>query len=350
VDAVVKAPKARFSVAGKEIGDGAPAYLVAEMACAHQGDPKLALEMIDHAAQAGVDAVQIQLFTTEDLVSPKHPGVAMIKGLTLDRGCWEAVVARAKDLGLPVWINVFDTNSLSFAVRSGAAALKLHSTDLSTPEMLDAAAQSGLPVVVAVGASTMAEIDWAFERMAKHGSLPSLLYHGYQGYPTDLADSHLRYIQTLKSAFEVPIGFQDHVGRDDPFSEILPLMALAAGAASIEKHFTYAAGLHNIDHHSSMDPATFARFVQTFRKAALALGSAEERPLSEGEIRYRKVMKKSVVAMRDLPQGHVLSRGDVAFLRAEHPGATPSEFDGLVGLKTALAIERGETITAAKLS
>ena len=125
--------------------------------------------------------------------------------------------------------------------------------------MLDAAAQSGLPVAVAVGASTMAEIDWAFERMAQHGSPPSLLYHGYQGYPTDLADSHLRYIQTLNAAFGVPVGFQDHISRDDPFCAILPLMAITGGAATIERHFTYAAGLDRyFDHHSAMDPATLA--------------------------------------------------------------------------------------------
>lgn len=346
---MVTGGKTRFPVAGRDIGDDAQPYLVAEMACAHQGDPKLALEMVDHAAKAGADALQIQIFGSGALVSCRHPAAEMVEKLTLRRTDWEAVVARAKQADLPLWINVFDTDSLAFAVHSGAAALKLHSTDLSTPDMLDAAAQCGLPVAIAVGASTMAEIEWAFERMARRGSAPVLLYHGYQGYPTDLSDSHLRYIAKLKSVFGVPIGFQDHIDRNDPFCAILPLMAIAAGAATIEKHFTYAPGLDNIDHHSSMDPTTFAAFVELLRKATGALGSAQERALSEGELRYRKTMKKSVVAAQDLPQGHVLARGDLTFLRSDPPGAPPVESDRMVGQKTARAIGRGETITADKL-
>lgn len=333
-----------FSVADRSIGEHDQPYLVAEMACAHQGEAALVLRMVEIAAQAKVDALQVQILTPETLVSCRHPSFNLALSLAIDRSVWMEAIAATKASKLAIWANVFDPKSLEFALTKGCDALKLHSTDLSNPVMLEGAAQSNVPVSISVGASTIAEIESAINFMARKGRQPDLLMHGYQAYPTALDDSRLRYIRTLSEHFDRPVGFQDHIAPSDPFAEILPLMAIGAGAVLIEKHFTYDEGLTNIDHHSSMPPAQFGNFAATFRVAATALGRHEEQPLSDAEQRYRAGMKKAVVVSRDMPSGTVLARSDIAFLRSEKHYFSPLQAPKLYGRKILRDMLMGEAL------
>lgn len=341
----MEAPEKHFRVAGREIGEGCEPYLVAEMACAHQGRAEIALAMVDIAADAKVDALQIQLFSADRLISRKHPNFELMQGLTIETSAWEAVIDRARARSLPIWANVFSKEDLEFAVSAGASAIKLHSTDLSNPELLARAAATGLPTTLSVSASTMSEIETAIDVMRRSGSAPALLMHGFQAFPTPIEQNHLRFIETLKKAFGLPVGFQDHAAGGDPFACILPLMALAAGAALVEKHFTYAEGLSNIDHQSSLDPNGLRDFVGLFRRAASALGSPEEHALSSLELEYRNRMKKCLVAARHLQPGHRLRSEDVVFLRATQPLLMPDQLAEWLGKPLRLPVEAGEPLS-----
>lgn len=333
-----------IQIKDRAIGDGQAPYLVAEMACAHQGKEELAAKIVGHAIDAGADGMQFQLFAAETLCSTYHPLYETFQKLALPKDAWLRLMQQARDGGLAVWVNVFDLSAVETAKEFGADAIKLHSTDLMNPEMLDAAAKAECPLSLAIGGSTLEEADWALERLGKNGVREVILMHGYQGFPTKLEDNRLNFIRTLQARYAIPVGFQDHAAGDSESAMWLPLMGVAAGANLIEKHLTYDEDRDDIDHQSSLSPKRFARFIQEFRQALSTMGPSEEQPLSEGEIAYRHTMKKMIVAANDIPAGTLINDNHVTFLRSEPAGLSPKEIDKVLGLKTERDYKKGETL------
>ena len=335
-----------MKVANKAIGNGSPIYVVAEMACAHQGKPELAEVILHHAILAKADAIQFQIFSVDHLVSCRHSGFEQGKGLEISHADWADLLGKAKASPLDVWVNVFDMDSVEFAAAQGVDAIKIHSTDLSNPFMLDAVAATGLPVSLAVGGSLKEEMDYAVSYLRDKGVTDLILMHGYQGFPTPVSDNRLNFIQTLKNTYKLPVGFQDHAAGDSEESIWLPLMGIAAGADLIEKHITYDAGLTDIDYQSSLSPERFKDFVKTVREATSSMGSPDFQDLSEGEIVYRNKMKKFIVAANDLPAGHTITLNDLDFLRSETSGLQTKEVDKVIGKTTDKPYLKGEVINA----
>jgi len=333
-----------MKVKDKIIGNNNPAYIVAEMACAHQGKPELAETILNHAIAAQADAIQFQIFSVDHLVSIKHANFDLGKGLEIAHEDWKALIKTAKHSGLTLWVNAFDQASVELAAAEGVDAIKVHSTDLSNPYMLDSVAATGLPVSLAVGGSLKEEIDYAVTYLREKGREDIILMHGYQGFPTPVDDNNLSFIQTLKNTYDLPVGFQDHAAGESEEAIWLPMMGIAAGADLIEKHLTYDAGLTDIDYQSSLSPKRFKDFVAMVRAASTAIGSPAFRELSEGEVTYRNAMKKVIVAAHDIPAGHVLTLNDMDFLRSEVMGLQAKEASTLIGQTTSKSFEKGEVI------
>ncbi len=334
-----------FLLKGRDISVAAAPYIVAEMACAHQGDADKALAMVDIALEAGADGLQLQILKIDALLSPKHPAYGKVKHLEISHKNWERVIQKAQQGGLDVWANVFDSEALQLAIDMGVDALKIHSTDLTNPEMLAAAAKSSLPLSLAVGGSLTDEIVWALDYLYSHQCDNILLMHGYQGYPTLIAENHVRFIATLRAMFGRPVGLQEHSPAKSQEAFMIPLMGFAAGACLIEKHFTYAEGVDDIDHESSLTPSRFREFVPFCRTMAAAMGSAHLQPLSDAQATYRKNMKKYAVSRTALPAGHCLTQDDIVFRRVGVEGFAPNQGHTLIGKKLLLNMEAGDAIT-----
>ena len=116
------------------------------------------------------------------------------------------------------------------------------------------------------------------------------------------------------------------------------------GACIIEKHITFDRNEKGIDYQASLDPEGFKKFVSTIRRAYTAIGSAEVKPFSESELRYRKFQKKSIVAARLIKKGEKISRQDVRFIRNVEPGLPPSQFQDLEGKTAASDIQPYQNI------
>ncbi len=333
-----------MKIKNKIIGDNQPPYIVAEMACAHQGKPDIAMKILNHAIDAKSDAIQFQIFNVDHLVSCKHSAFEMGKGLEISHEDWVPLMQAAAKSNVDLWVNVFDHASVAFAAKHGADALKIHSTDLSNPYMLDIVSETKLPLSLAVGGSLKEEIDFAVNYFRDKGVNDLIIMHGYQGFPTPVSDNHLQFIQTLKDTYAVPVGFQDHAAGTSEEAIWLPLMGLSAGACLIEKHLTYDEGLDDIDHQSSLSPQRFKNFVQTVREASGAIGVSEFRDLSEGEVKYRNNMKKVIVAAHDIAEGQKLVLDDLDFLRSEVMGLQAKDAEKLVGQTTKQPFEKGEVI------
>jgi sialic acid synthase SpsE len=306
--------------------------IVAEMACSHEGDPVLARRIIDAAAAAGADAVQLQMWVLPEMVVPHHPDYPKLQRLELSEQTWRdlARYAREQHPRLGVLACVYETASVALAQSIGVDGYKIHSGDLSNPTLLRSVAATGKPVHLSIGSSTVDEITEAVGTVTEHGSDVVLMY-GFQSFPTPIEDVNLAYLPTLRGLFDRPVGYQDHCDADAPEAFWIPAAAAGMGIDVIEKHVTHDRRLKGIDHESALNPDELATFVRMIRAVDRSRGSATPRLFSEAERRYRAYSKKSLVATRALEAGHVLAADDVRPMRADRLGVPPVAIATLVG-------------------
>lgn len=321
---------------------GRHTYVIAEMACSHEGDPKLARKIIDGAGQAGADAVQFQIWILRELTVPHHPDFQSDLKLELTREQWADLAAyvRSRYPSMQIIGCVYERASVDFCERIGVDAYKLHSADLSNPHMVKYVAATGRRIDLSVGASSLDEIETAIEWVKGASRSPIWLMYGYQNFPTRTDAVHLRYMMKLKRLFELPVAYQDHSAADTEAAFWLPAAALGMGVDALEKHITHDRAFKGADHEAALNPDEFARFVHMVRTIEGAMGIPTPKPFSAEELKYRKYAKKSLVARRDLPAGTVLTEDDLTFMRADDLGLQPDQSVRLIGKKTRGPINR----------
>jgi len=326
--------------------DRAATYVIAEMACSHDGDPALARTIVDAAGRAGADAIQFQIWLAKDIMVPQHPAFGQLCRLELPRACWRELAdyTRAQHPGLDIIACVYDPDSADFASTLAVDAYKLHAADLSNPSLVSHVSTLGRRIDLSVGSSTIDEIAAAIGWIRAASNIPIWLMYGYQNFPTRIDDVHLRYMRTLRERFDLPVGYQDHTDAEDPAAFWIPAAALGAGVRILEKHLTHDRAKKGADYQAALDPSEFADFVRMVRTVDQALGSAAPRPFSDDELRYRRYSKKSIVAARALGEGHRITGADLLFRRAEALGVPPAEAPRLVGRSTRRAIPQFGTI------
>lgn len=313
-----------------------PTYIIAEMACSHEGDPQLARKIIDGAGQAGADAIQFQIFIADERIVPQHPDFEKVSNVEISQQEWSSLSAYARDHypSMQIIACVYERRSVEFCEQIGVNAYKIHSSDLSNPYLIKYVAETGKRIDLSVGGSTIDEIQTALEWIRSTSNSETWLMYGYQNFPTPTDEIHLNYMMKLKQLFELPICYQDHSDADTESAFWLPAAALGMGADILEKHITHDRSFKGVDHEAALNPDEFARFVQMVRTIEGAKGCSIPRPFSEEELKYRKYAKKSIVTGRNLSKGHKLTEDDLKFMFAAEMGLPPDQADCLIGRET----------------
>ena len=308
-------------------------FLIAEMACSHEGEMKLAKKIIDGASKANADVVQLQIWSLVHMMSPQRKEYELLQRLEFSQDEWIQLVKYTRDKypDLKIYVCVYEHASIEFIDSLGVDGYKLNSSDLSNPLVLDKVAVTGKPINLSVGASTLAEIQVAIERIKNKSDSPITLMYGHQSFPTKPENVHMSFMENLKQLFELPIGYQDHCDADDESAFWLPAASLGMDVDIIEKHITHDRSLKGIDHESALNPDEFVKFVEMVRIIDEAKGISTPRPFTADEIKYREFQKKSIVASRDLNKGNVLTSDDLNFMRAETLGYSPADIDSIIG-------------------
>jgi N,N'-diacetyllegionaminate synthase len=327
-------------------------FVVAEMACSHEGDMQLAINIIDGASKARADAVQLQIWSLVHMMSPQRKEYELLQRLEFTQDEWVQLVKYTRDKypDLKIYVCVYEHASIEFIDNLGIDGYKLNSSDLSNPLVLDKVAATGKPINLSVGASTLAEIQSAIERIQKNTDSPITLMYGHQSFPTKPENVHMNFMGKLKKLFELPIGYQDHCDADDESAFWLPAASLGMGVDVLEKHITHDRSYKGIDHESALDPDEFVRFVEMVRTIEKAKGISTPRSFSKDEIKYREFQKKSIVAAHDLNKGTVITTKDLNFMRAETLGYSPTEIDSVIGKVTTKDIKAFQLISKNNVS
>lgn len=322
-------------------------YIIAEMACSHEGDPALARAIIDGAGTAGADAIQFQIWKLADLDVPHHPDYAERSQLELSQEVWGELAhySRERYPEMQIIGCVYERESVDFCERIEVDAYKLHSADLSNPYMVKYVAQTGRRIDLSVGASTLDEIQTAIQWIAQTSEASVWMMYGFQNFPTDPKDIHLDYMLKLQDLFELPVGYQDHSDGDSPAAFWLPAAAAGMGIRILEKHITHDRSRKGIDYQAALNPNEFKQFVEMVRQIEMAKGNSIPRPFSPAEQAYRRYAKKSIVAGRDLARGTIICEDDLRFMRADKLGLPPDQAQHLLGRKLKEDVARYALIT-----
>jgi len=320
-----------MAIGGREVGGGAPAFVLAEVASAHQGEAVQALALAKQAKAAGADGVKFQLFRAADLIAPNDPRFSTFQQIELSLSDWDEVLTECRSLGLALFAELFDRESLELAERHDLAAYKIHSTDIENPEFIRAVAATGKPLLLATGGSGLGSVEAAIEVARTEGNRELMLLHGVQNFPTRIEDSHLRFIATLKSTFGLPVGFLDHVDGGSAMAVALPALAVAFGADLVEKHITLDRTAKGFDYESALEKQTFASMVELIRESEKAFGSPKLLSGASAS-RYHRLMRRAILSRVELKKGYPVTRDKVAFLRCE-TGLPPYDAPRLLGRK-----------------
>jgi N-acetylneuraminate synthase/N,N'-diacetyllegionaminate synthase len=323
--------------------------LVAEIGNNHEGDGHLAMEMVAAAAEAGADAVKVQVIVPERLVhASQSERIAQLTRFRLPHSTFAAMAELARAKGLLFIATPFDPDTLTSIVDL-VSAVKIASGDLDYIQLLTAAARTGKPVVLSTGMGTLGEVRVAIDTIARHLSpgktlAESLaLLHCISAYPTPLEEANLRTIETLKSTFGLTVGYSDHT-----LGIEAAIIAAILGARIIEKHFTLDKTRTTFrDHTLSADPAELGRLATVLHSLDSMLGDGEKRPMP-CEQQSVVAARRSAVAVRDLPAGACLSLADLDFVRPR-TGLPPAQAAALVGRSVRVPLKRHEFVSEASL-
>lgn len=321
-------------IKNRRIGRGEPLYLIAEMACAHDGEMEKALRLVDSAVRSGADAVQLQFFVTDELVTPDHPVHDVLRRIEFSPAVWTDIFRFARRFPIDIFACVFDVPSARLAIELGVDGIKLNSSDLMNPELLEIVAGSSIPFTLGTGASEIDEIALAVQRAEMAGAREMVIMHGVQNFPTALENAHIWKMRLLDEMLPYPVGYADHTDASSALARFVDLVAVGAGATLLEKHITLDRNEKGVDYQAALEPEEIKAWVAMIRDGEKARGATRILPLRKSDHEYRRFQKKSIVAARQLEPEEILSREDVLFLRCQgDPGIAPIQIETLLGRK-----------------
>ncbi len=322
-------------IADRAIGPGHPPYVIAEIGVNHDGDPARAVALTERAAEAGADAVKLQFFETDRLMSRsarlagyqesagETDPFAMLRRLELSIEQMAPVVERAHAQGLHAIVTVFSVELVEAAHRLAWDAFKVASPDIINKPLLEAKARTGRPLIVSTGASTIDEVTRAADWLEGIRDRLALL-QCVCSYPAP--DAALGGVRAVAQATGLPVGYSDHTDSVETGAT-----AVAAGAVILERHVTHDRSAAGPDHAASLEPDAFARYVELARRADCgAAFVAVGKGVLDCEWDVRRVSRQSLVATRDLEAGGVLSLGDLTIKRPG-TGIEPWRMSDVVG-------------------
>ncbi len=276
------------------VGDGHPAYIVAEIGINHNGDLDIAKKLIDVAVLAGCQAVKFQkrtievVYSKEELERPRESPFGTTNGdlkRALEFGLeqYREIDRYCKEKGIDWFASCWDEGSVDFIDQFDVPCYKIASASLTDDNLLRHTRSKGKPLLLSTGMSTLEQIDHAVEILGKQDLI---LLHTCSAYPAEYSELNLRVIHTLRQRYGIPVGYSGH---ETGLSTTIATIAM--GACVIERHITLDRAMWGSDQAASVEPQGFIRLVRDIRLVETALGDGVKR-LVESEVPVMKKLRR----------------------------------------------------------
>lgn len=316
-------------------------YIIAEIGCNHNGDEKLAYELVDRAIAAGVDAVKFQTFKAEKLISKVAPKaeyqvkntgaedsqLEMTKKLELSYDTYLELFRYTAAKGVDWFSTPFDFDSIEFLEQLDMKVWKIPSGEVTNLPYLEKIGSLPGNIIISTGMANITEVKQALEILEKQGKKPAeiTILHCITEYPTPDDEMHISTVKYLIDNFpDYTIGLSDH---SSGYQAAIGSVAL--GAEVVEKHFTLDNEMPGPDHKASANPEVLDALVEGVRKIEVMMGTPK---LEATDIEKKNipVARKSIVAATDIKAGEVLSEDNITVKRPGN-GISPMKWYEVLG-------------------
>ena len=308
-----------------------------------------AQRLVDEAAACGVDAVKLQTYRAETIVSRQaifdmeNTGVTsqfdLFRKYEIDGELHRAVFAHAQSRGLDWFSTPSHPTDVDLLDACGVGAHKIGSDDAVNLPFLRYVARTGKPVILSTGMCTLEEVKASVAAMREAGCRQLILLHAITSYPTHAQNVNLAAMQTMMTTFpDIDIGYSDHT-----LTPVASLCAAAMGARVIERHFTWDKNAEGPDHMLSSDPAEMKWLVEAIRAFEVMRGSGVKQPAAS-EVTTRRNNRKSVVMQRALTAGEAIVPADIAIKRPGY-GIAPGDLERIMGRRLVRDLAQDSVLT-----
>jgi len=327
-------------------------YIIAEIGVNHNGDIATAKALVDVAKTAGADAVKFQTFNAGKLASKTAQKAAyqmendpkqesqhdMLLRLELTENEFLEIAKYTRDQDLEFLSTPFDRGSAALLDRLDVSAFKVSSGDLTALGFLQYLAEFGRPIIISTGMATLAETAEAVDAIKAAGNPPLAILHCVSQYPANPQDANLRAMDTMASAFKVPVGWSDHT-----IGSQIAIAAVARGARIVEKHYTLNKTMSGPDHKASLEPDELAAYIKDIRMVDNALGDGIKRPCN-AELDTIAAARRSLVCAEPVKAGEILTEANIITQRPG-TGIAPKLREVMVGRKTRTDLAKGHVLS-----
>lgn len=285
----------KVSVGKKFIGEGEPVYIIAEIGINHNGDIKIAKQLMDVAVETGCDAVKYQKRTPEICVPEEQKSIPREtpwgtmtyfdykKRIEFEQNEFEQIDAYAKKIGIDWFASPWDVPSVDFLEGFGVPCQKIASACLTDSELLSSINKTKTTTILSTGMSSIDEIDKAVSLL---NNVPLAIAQATSTYPAEASELNLRTIQTFAEKYKVPVGYSGHERGLQ-----VTIAAVALGATFIERHITLDRSMWGTDHSASLEPEGLKKLVRDIRIIELALGDGKKK-VYDSEIPIRAKLRR----------------------------------------------------------
>lgn len=282
------------NIGKRAIGNDLPCYIIAEIGINHNGSLDIAKRLIDVAVDSGCDAVKFQkrtvdvVYTKEELAKPRENPFGPTNG-DLKRGLefglkeYKEIDQYCKTKGITWFTSSWDEQSLGFMEQFNPPCYKIASASITDGNLLRHHRKKGKPIILSTGMSDLKIIEHAVEVL---GEEDLIIMHCTSTYPSKLEELNLRGIETLRSRFNVLVGYSGHeVGLYTSFA------AVVLGACVVERHITLDRAMWGSDQAASVEPQGLKRLVSDIRAWEIAKGDGQIK-IYDSEIPIMKKLRR----------------------------------------------------------
>ena len=354
--------KSHIVINGRKIGEGEPAYIIAEMSANHGQDFEKAKELIHAMKEAGANAVKIQTYTpdtvTIDCDNPYF--VDCLKGTIWEGQSlyalygeaftpWEwqpELKVLAESLGMDCFSTPIGEEAITLLEEMDVPVYKVSSFEIVHLPLIRRIAATGKPMIISTGMATKEEIQDALDAAANASGIA--LLKCTSAYPAKIDDANLRTIPAMAAEFHVPVGLSDHT-----MGHAVPVAAITQHACIIEKHFVLSREKDKgPDSTFSMEPQEFRAMVDAVRQAEKNIDTVPVDERALGEVHYgtssgdkgSTIFRPSIFVVEDIEAGEKFTNRNTRIIRPGN-GLKPKHFEEVLGKKAAHAIPRGTPLT-----
>ncbi len=281
-------------IGSKQVGDGQPCMVIAEIGINHNGDIDLAKRLISVAVAAGCDMVKFQkrtveiVYTEKELAQPRPNPFGdtngdLKRGLEFGKDDYDEIASFCKQVKIPWMVSPWDEPSVDFMEQFNTPVYKIASASLTDDNLLKHVRATGKPIIASTGMSTYDEIDHAVDVLGKENLI---LMHTTSTYPAKYEQLNLRAIPEMHARYGVPVGYSGH-------ETGIPTTVAAAvlGACAVERHITMDRAMWGSDQAASLEPNGISRLVRDIRLCEQSMGDGVKRVYEE-EIPVMKKLRR----------------------------------------------------------